>query len=193
MKRPTPTLRTARFVLRDITRADGPALFPAFADAELMRWWSRGPFVSQAELEDWLAPAAGWAEGRSWAIADSDDGPAIGRIVAIDRGDAVSEVGYLVVAARQGQGIAREALSAMIEHLFSADEQRRVMADVDPDNKASNRLLETLGFTLEGRLREHWTTHIGRRDSFIWGMLADEWQNRTAPISNPLDLPGDPP
>ena len=187
MKRPTPTLRTARFVLRELTRADSPALFPAFADAELMRWWSRGPFTSQAELEGWLAPAAGWDAGRSWAIADSDDGPAIGRIVVIDRGDAVSEVGYLVVAARHGQGTAREALSAVIEHLFRVDDQRRIMADVDPDNRASNRLLETLGFSLEGRLREHWITHIGRRDSFIWGMLKSEWQNRTASVTNPLD------
>ena len=187
MKQPTPTLKTARFVLRELTRADSPALFPAFSDPELMRWWSRAPFASQAELEDWLAPATGWEAGRSWAIADSIDGPAIGRIVAIVRGDAVCEVGYLIVAARQGQGTAREALSAVIDHLFRVDDQRRIMADVDPENRASNRLLEALGFSLEGRLREHWTTHLGRRDSFIWGMLKSEWQNRAALVTNPPD------
>ena len=41
---------------------------------------------------------------------------------------------------------------------------------------ASNRLLEGLGFTLEGRLRGEWETHIGVRDSYIWGLLAAEWK-----------------
>ena len=82
---------------------------------------------------------------------------------------------WLVVRERQGEGIAREALSALIDHLFSVEGRRRVYADIDPDNIASNRLAESLGFTLEGRLREQWTTHIGRRDSLIWGLLASEW------------------
>jgi RimJ/RimL family protein N-acetyltransferase len=91
------------------------------------------------------------------------------------RGDAIAEVGYIVVKQRQGEGIAREALAALVDHLFTADGVRRIYADVDPDNTASNRLVERLGFTLEGRLREQWTTHIGARDSLIWGLLASEW------------------
>ena len=33
-----------------------------------------------------------------------------------------------------------------------------------------------LGFTLEARLRAEWETHIGVRDSLIWGLLEDEWK-----------------
>lgn len=170
----TPTLVTARF-LRELTRADAPALFPSFADPAVMRWWSCPPFASERELADWLVPESGWEEGRSWAICESADGPAIGRLAAMDRGDGVSELGYLVVRERQGEGIARETLAALIDHLFGNEGRRRLYADVDPDNEASNRLLKGLGFTLEGRLREHWTTHIGRRDSLVWGLLDREW------------------
>jgi RimJ/RimL family protein N-acetyltransferase len=172
----TPGLRTKRFVLRALTRADVPALYPSFADPRVMHWWSRGPFESEAELAEWLVPDSGWEHGRSWAVAESEEGPAIARLAAMDRGDDVTEIGYLVVRERQGQGIAGETLAALIDHLFRTEGRRRVFADVDPDNTASNRLLERLGFTLEGRLREHWTTHIGRRDSLIWGLLAEEWR-----------------
>jgi RimJ/RimL family protein N-acetyltransferase len=160
-------------VLRELVRADAPALFASFSDHDVMRWWSRAPFASEAELADWLAPAEGWAGGRSWAVTEGEGGPAIARLVAIDRGDGISEVGYLVVKERQGQGVAREAL---VDHLVRVEGRRRVFADTDPDNAASNRLLESLGFTLEGRLREQWTSHIGRRDSLIWGLLASEWE-----------------
>ena len=118
---------------------------------------------------------SGWEEGRSWAVAESDEGPAIARLAAMDRGDGITELGYLVVRDRRGEGIAREALAALIAHLFATEDRRRIYADTDPDNTASNRLLERLGFKHEGRLREHWTTHIGRRDSLIWGLLAHEW------------------
>ena len=174
----TPTLRTERFVLRPLVRTDAAALFPSFADAEVMRWWSRGPFESEEELAGWLVPESGWTGGRSWAVAEDDSAPAIARLAAIDRGDGVTELGYLVGRQWQGQGVARETVTALIGHLFAVEDRRRVFADTDPDNAASNRLLERLGFTLEGRLREHWTTHIGRRDSLIWGLLDHEWRER---------------
>ncbi|RKF21868.1 N-acetyltransferase [Altericroceibacterium spongiae] len=173
----TPTIRTDRYILRKLVREDAAALFPSFSDDAMMRWWSCPPFVSLQALADWLVPASGWEEGRSWAIIDADDpeGLAIGRLAAMDRGDGVSEIAYLVAAERQGSGVARETLGALITHLFAAERRRRLYADVDPDNAPSNRLLETLGFTLEGRLREAWTTHLGRRDSLIWGLLDHEW------------------
>lgn len=140
-----------------------------------MRWWSRAPFGSEAELADWLVPPSGWDEGRSWAIVEHGEGPALGRVAVIDRGDDVAELAYLVVHTRRREGIAHEALRALIDHLLQAEGKRRLFADVDPDNVGSNTLMRTLGFQLEGRLREHWTTHIGRRDSLIWGLLANEW------------------
>ena len=57
---------------------------------------------------------------------------------------------------------------------------RRVMADTDPDNVASIRLLEKLGFQKEGRLRGEWEIHIGIRDSLIFGLLREEWAGQRA-------------
>ncbi len=58
---------------------------------------------------------------------------------------------------------------------------RRVMADTDPDNIGSIKLLEKLGFQREGYLREEWETHIGVRDSLIFGLLRNEWLKTPAP------------
>jgi RimJ/RimL family protein N-acetyltransferase len=175
MKLPTPIMRSERFILRELTRSDVPALFPAFSDPELMRWWSRGPFESEEELANWLVPESGWSEGRSWAVAETDNGPAIARLAAMDRGPGVVEIGYLVTRAHLRRAVAKETLTRLIKHIFETERQHRIYADTDPDNEASNRLLQSLGFLCEGRLRQQWTTHIGRRDSLIWGLLADDW------------------
>jgi [ribosomal protein S5]-alanine N-acetyltransferase len=89
----------------------------------------------------------------------------------------VSEIGYMLARAHWGDGIAREAVSAVIDQLF-AEGQRRVFADTDPDSAASRGLLERLGFRLEGVLRAEWETHIGVRDTALYGLLASDWSAR---------------
>ena len=86
------------------------------------------------------------------------------------------EIGYSLARPHWRKGYAREAVSRLLDLLFREEGNRRVFADTDPDNVGSNTLLERLGFVCEGRLRGEWETHIGVRDSFIWGMLAEEWK-----------------
>lgn len=63
----------------------------------------------------------------------------------------------------------------VIDQLLITEGQRRVFADTDPDNRFSVGLLTKMGFVLEGHLRAEWETHIGVRDSLIFGLLRDEW------------------
>ena len=169
-----PTLQTERFTLRPLRREDAAALFPTFADEEQMRYWSRAPFSAEEELADWLTDRE-W-DGRSWSVIERATGELVARLVAMPRGQGVAEIGYTVVRHRQREGVASESLAALIAQLLGAEGHRRIFADVDPDNAASNALLARLGFTLEGRLREAWETHIGPRDTLIWGLLAREWR-----------------
>ena len=53
--------------------------------------------------------------------------------------------------------------------------QRLIEADTDPEKPGAIGLLGRLGFQREGRLRGEWETHIGVRDSLIYGLLRDEW------------------
>lgn len=175
----TPALTTARLLLRARTAADAEALFPALSDPATMRWWSRAPVASLDECRDYLSASDMGGAWRAWVITRVGDDRALGWISAGEkRQGGVSEIGYLLVPAAQGHGYAREAVAAVIDRLF-AEGQRRVVADTDPDNAASNALLATLGFGREGLLRAEWETHIGVRDSVIWGLLRDEWAGRS--------------
>ena len=169
----TPTLTTSRFTLRPLRAGDENALFPAFRDAEAMRYWSRGPFADTAELRDWLFDT-GW-DGRTWIAEPADGGGPVARLVASPAGEGVAEIGYIVLPGHARQGIARECLAALLTHLFREDGHGRVFADVDPRNVASNRLLRSLGFSREGHLRRAMKTHIGWCDNWLWGLLDDEW------------------
>lgn len=172
----TPVLDTERLRLRPREAADAAALFATMSDPASMRWWSRGPFANVAELEAYFAPSDGEGPWRAWVIERRDRPGAIGFVSAGARRPAVTEIGYLLAREHGGRGYAREAVAAVLDRLFAGESQRRVMADADPENAASLRLLEALGFRREGLLRAEWETHIGVRDSVILGLLADEWR-----------------
>ncbi len=171
-EKPTPTLKTSRLTLRPLKRADCAALFPTFAEPQQNLYMSRAEFSSEEELWGWLAEP-GW-NGRTW-IGEDADGEAVGRFVSIPAHEGgVEEIGYVTAMHCQGEGIASEAMRALVEHLFAADGLRKLTAEVDADNTASIKLLERLGFTKEAHLRQHETTHIGLRDVLLYGLLAED-------------------
>jgi [ribosomal protein S5]-alanine N-acetyltransferase len=111
---------------------------------------------------------------RCWAITMDVD-VAIGWVILIEKRTGVQELGYILRRDHWGRGIAREAVSAVVQYGFATLGLRRIFADTDPDNLGSIALLKSLGFRQEGHLRGEWETHIGVRDSLIFGLLADEW------------------
>lgn len=171
--RETVVLETARLILRPRTLDDAEALHAAFSDAELMTYWSGPAHASVAETRADLARDA--PEWRRWAITLKGDDTAIGVVAAGEKRQGnVTELGYILARDHWGGGIAREAVAAVIDRIF-AEGQRRVFADTDPDNMASRALLERLGFKFEALLRSEWETHLGVRDTTIYGLLRDEW------------------
>ncbi len=168
-----PTLTTDRFTCRAPVEQDVDVFWSAFSDAQQMRYWSRGPFTDRGELAEYLLDTKA---GRSWVAEPRSGGPPVFRLFASERGSEVAEIGYIMVPGHEGQGIARECLSALITHLFREEGFHRIFGDVDPRNTPSARLLLGLGFTREAHLRGAMKTHIGWCDSWLFGLLRDEWQ-----------------
>ncbi|MFN4095393.1 MAG: GNAT family N-acetyltransferase [Sphingomonas sp.] len=178
-----PVLETARLRLRGIGPDDAEAMFPVLSDDGLMTWWSSAAHRDIAQTRAYLTYTPDPDAMRSWAITLGQAHPAIGWVTVIRRRPGVNEIGYILARDHWGSGIAREALVRVLDFIFQAEGERRVFADIDPDNRASRALVERLGFTQEGTLRAEWETHIGVRDTVIYGLLRDEWRQRnlTAP------------
>lgn len=172
----TPVIPGERVRLRPTRLSDAEALHDIFSDVEAMTWWTHAPYERLEETEAKVAQNMAETGWQAWTITLADDDTAIGTLGAHEeRQGRVAEIGYSLVRHHWGKGLAREAVGLAITYLFEVEGYRRIFADTDPDNAPSNKLLTQLGFTLEGRLRGHWETHIGVRDSLIWGLLREEW------------------
>lgn len=171
-----PVMETERLVLRPLRIGDADALHPMFSDADANTYGSHPSTTTFEESRTRLEKAVADTAWRAWAVTLKGDDTAIGTVASYEkRQGKVTEIGYVLKRAYWGRGLVTEAVAALIDLLFS-EGQRRVFADTDPDNAASIAVLRRLGFTLEATLRAEWETHIGVRDSLIWGLLEDEWK-----------------
>ncbi|MCP2204147.1 Protein N-acetyltransferase, RimJ/RimL family [Lentzea flava] len=68
--------------------------------------------------------------------------------------DGRVEIGYGVVASRQGRGYASEAAAALASYALSLEDVHTVHASVERTNPASARVLEKAGFSHSGSTEE---------------------------------------
>jgi len=173
-------LETARLLLRPLGAEDAPALLAIFGDPEVMRYWSTPPWTSPDDALAMVRRARESAtEGTALrlGVVRRVDGALVGTCTLFDlvASSRRAELGYALARSAWGQGYAREAVGALLDHGFGAMGLHRVEADVDPRNAASARLLERLGFVREGLLRERWIVAGEVTDTALYGLLRREW------------------
>lgn len=87
----------------------------------------------------------------------------------------VAEVGYMIAPDHWGNGYATDALAEVCGYAFAERGLDKVYAHAYATNPASRRVLEKVGFTEEGVLRDEAFVDGERVDVHRYGLLADEW------------------
>jgi ribosomal-protein-alanine N-acetyltransferase len=92
---------------------------------------------------------------------------------------AMASVGYWMGAAHAGQGIMTEAVRSVSRHAFGPLRLKRLEAACLPENAASLRLLEKVGFQREGYAREYLCINGVWRDHILHALLDGDAATRT--------------
>ena len=180
---PTLAAPSGRVRLRHPNDADLDALARLFSDDGELRYWSHGALADRAAVVQYLAGIQeGWRERTlfQWGITvpgDAETDALVGTVtlLAWDRANRRAEIGFIVRPDWQGQGVATEAVGAVLRFAFAEMDLRRVEADADPDNAGSLALLARLGFQREGLARQRWLTFGTWKDSVMLGLLRDDF------------------
>ena len=176
-------LRTARLTLRELRISDAQAVFALLSDHETVRYWGHELLGDVAEAETLIRTnLESMAAGNCiyWAIEDDVTGSPIGTctLFKFDDRNRRAELGYILNRNYWRRGLMTEVMAAIIAFSFDSLELHRLEADTDPNNVASNALLEKFGFKREGFFRERWWVHGKWLDSDMWGLLQSEYRAR---------------
>ncbi len=178
-----PRLTSARLELRPIEAGDVDALYAMFSDPEITRFWSSAAMTCREDaiaLIEEINDYCQRGELMEWALCRWDQPGLIGTcsLGNLDRVNRRGEIGFALARPAWGHGYMTEILPVLVDHAFDTLNLHRLEADVDPRNTGSIRLLEGLGFQLEGRLRERWQVTGEVQDALFYGLLSREWWAR---------------
>lgn len=153
-------LHTPRLTLEVLRPDHAERLYDGARDPRLYTFLPADPPRSVAALRDRLEP---WAAQRSpdgteiwlnWAARDRELCRYVGTFQATVRRGRRAVLAYLVFPACWRRGYAREGCEAVLAHLRGAHQIETVRAEIDTENTASIRLIESLGFRRVGTRRD---------------------------------------
>ncbi|PBJ16154.1 GNAT family N-acetyltransferase [Flavobacterium sp. ACN6] len=156
---PFPVIETERLVLRRITNDDVNEVFELRSNAETMKYIPR-PLVKNND--DALAHIAMIEEkietniGINWGITLRDNPKLLGIIgyYRMQPENYRAEIGYMLLPEFHGKGIIPEAVNVLIKYGFENLKLHSIEAVIDPENYASEKVLQKCGFVKEAHLKE---------------------------------------
>jgi len=167
-------LRDGDLVLRPWTEDDVDAMVTGCNDQDVARWIPTIP--SPYTRDDALAFIRGEVRPDHLALAIEVGGRVVGGIgLGLNVHEYRGRLGYWVAADVRRRGICTHALRLLSHYAFVELGLQRVDLITDPENAASQRVAEKVGFRREGVLRAHLRHPDGRiRDSVMFSLLPGE-------------------
>jgi RimJ/RimL family protein N-acetyltransferase len=159
---------TNRLTIRPFTARDAADLHEYLSDPAIYEYEPGEPidFDRAVQLAQERAAATDF-----WAIELRGSCKMIGHLYfkQIEPADLRTwELGYILNPAYQGEGYATEATAALLRKAFKEKHIHRVFARCNPENPASWKVLERVGFRREGRLRKNIFFRRGPDAEELW-------------------------
>jgi RimJ/RimL family protein N-acetyltransferase len=167
--------------LREPCEADVPAITAACQDPEIARWTRVPSPYTEEHARRWVARLPGErarGEHVSFAVTDAKEGTLLGMVglISICWENARAEMGAWMAPGARHQGVARRALRLLSTWAFQSVGMKRLEGLLHPSNVASRRLVETCGYTPEGRLRSYAVMKGERTDLLLFSLLPGEFR-----------------
>lgn len=166
------TLETDRLLMRMWREGDFERHAEICADPNVMRFLGEGKALDRTGAWRHMAMLVGHWHLRGyghWAVEEKASGRLIGRIGFYNPADYPGfELGWTLARDYWGRGYATEGARRALDYAFDEMNRDHVISLIDPENKASIKVAERLGETLEGR------AEVSAKEVLVYGISRDE-------------------
>jgi len=175
-----PVLETERLILRQIKSADTEIYYKMRMDPEIMRYMDTPFPQSIDEVREKIHKEIESFKNKQsiyWVLELKESGEFIGgagfwRLI---KEHYRAEIGYQLFPQYWRNGYSYEALQAIIKFGFEKMELHSIEANTNPENIASIKLLQKIGFQQEAYFKENFYFNGKFLDSAIFSLLITTW------------------
>ncbi len=176
-----PELTTPRLTLRKMLVSDTDDMYAYAGRMDVTQYLTWYPHPDRDYTKQYLQYlGTRYAAGMfyDWAIVYEPDCKMVGTcgFTSFHCASDSAEVGYVLNPAYWGKGIAREALQCVLRFGFEKLDLHRIEARYMQENERSRKVMERVGMTFEGILREGMLIKGNYVSVGICSILAREWE-----------------
>ncbi|KIL49682.1 GNAT family N-acetyltransferase [Jeotgalibacillus soli] len=176
------TIETERTLIRPIKLSDVDDIYTYGSVEEVTRYVTWNTYRSKEDVRvflDYVFPLYEQKKLAPWAIELKEIGKMVGTADFVNWSPAhkKAEIGYVLSSVYWGAGIVPEAAAALLKFGFEQMELERIQARCFEENKASERVMQKIGMTYEGTLRNEMYVKGVHRNMKMYAILRDEFFN----------------
>lgn len=161
--------------LRTVEEEDLSFLQQQVNDRTIWRAIGRDSPVNETQEADFYEDVVCDEDSVSLLVTADDERVGMASLTMEDGAVQTAELGYWIAPAHHEEGYGSAAARLLTEYGFEQRGRHRIQAYVFEFNDASQGLLESIGYTREGRLREAAFIDGEYQDVYWYGMLASEY------------------
>ena len=175
-----PVLETPRLQLRLLDENDTEDAFRILSNPTSMKYYGTAPHkdieYTRKQYIHLMISRFKYRDAVSFVVTLKENDHYIGHVnlVQFDRVFKFVEIAYIIDPEYWGKGFATEALGRAVEFLQKDVKIHKIRASVFAKNLASKRVLEKLGFTLEGYLRDNVIIDGEFVDEYLMALISEE-------------------
>jgi aminoglycoside 6'-N-acetyltransferase len=175
-------LETHRLRIRPFTLEEAPFIAATRSDPEVARFlpWEPPFPLEEARSRIETAGMRTVLEPNQWvlrAVERVEDSALIGEVGVRGHHEDPRQaiIGYVLAREAHGKGYATEVVRAVVGELFTTHGLHRIFAYTQDQNRASQRVLEKIGFRREAHMIEAFFARGVWQSEYMYAMLRREW------------------
>lgn len=172
---------TKRLILREFQLTDRQVLHGYASDADLVKYMPWGPNDNKATNEFFTRNFKMQTENPrriyDFAITEKSTGDFLGSggVILRANNSEFATIGYILKRSAHGKGYATEMAQALLKFGFENLKLHRIAATCDSENTASYRVMEKIGMSREGLMREDMLMKGRVRSTLAYSILSREY------------------
>ena len=176
-------LETARLIVRDHRESDLEGLAALLTSPENMRYVpelrASNADAARKNLDASIAEQNNPSRTKYFfAIEEKSSGRYVGEVgftvEQSTRSGSLADLGYFILREFHGRGYMTEAGKRVVDFAFAEAGVHKIKTGCLKENRASERVMQKLGFRKEGELREHQYHEGVWKDRVVYGLLRAE-------------------
>ncbi len=174
-------LESKRIILRELKKSDAVSIHQNARDKKISKYTTLPYPYKLKDAEDFIKKTCQSIKRKNayeMGIEFKEEKQIIGMmgLMNINYKNKNAEIGYWLGKKYWRKGLTKEASNLIIDFGFKELRLERIYAKVMHPNIASQKLLEKIGFKLEGRLRRDEFKNNKWYDDFIYAILKEEYK-----------------